>query len=49
MRFSALKVLYDDEGNAYLVDDARQLYVLLESAHAVDESAEAEIQNETKN
>ena len=48
MRFSALNVLYDDEGNAYPVDDAGQLYVPLESAHAVDESAEAEIKNEKK-
>ena len=49
MRFSALNVLYDDEGNAYPVDDAGQLYVPLEFAHAVDESAEAEIENERKN
>ena len=49
VRFSALNVLYDDEGNAYPVDDAGQLYVPLESAHAVDESAEAEIENERKN
>ena len=49
VRFSALNVLYDDEGNAYPVDDAGQLYVPLESAQAVDESAEAEIGKETKN
>ena len=49
MRFSALNVLYDDEGNSYPVDDAGQLYVPLEFAHAVDESAEAEIENERKN
>ena len=49
VRFSALSVLYDDEGNAYPVDDAGQLYVPLESAQAVDESAEVEIQKETKN
>ena len=49
VRFSALNVLYDDEGNAYPVDDARQLYVPLESTHSVDESAEAETQNERKN
>ena len=49
MRFSALNVLYDDEGNAYPVDNAGQLYVPLESAHSVDESAKAETQNERKN
>ena len=49
MRFSALSVLYDDEGNAYPVDDAGQLYVPLESAQAVGELAEMEIQKETKN
>ena len=49
MRFSALNVLYDDEGNAYPVDDVGQIYVTLESAHAVDEFAEAEIENERKN
>ena len=49
VRFSALNVLYDDEGNAYPVDDARQLYVPLESAQSVDESAEVEIGKETKN
>ena len=49
VRFSALNVLYDDEGNAYPVDDAGQLYVPLESAQTVDGSAEEEIQNETKN
>ena len=49
MRFSVLSVLYDDEGNAYPVDDVGQLYVPLESAQAVDESAEVEMQKETKN
>ena len=49
MRFSALNVLYDDEGNAYPVNDARQLYVPLESAQTMDGSTEEEIQNETKN
>ena len=49
VRFSALNVLYDDEGNVYPVDDAGQLYVPLESTHAMDESAEAEMQNERKN
>ena len=49
MRFSALNVLYDDEGNAYPVDDAGQLYVPLEFAQTVDGSAEEEIQTETKN
>ena len=49
MCFSALSVLYDDEGNAYPVDDAGQLYVPLESTQAVDESSEVEIQKETKN
>ena len=49
MRFSALNVLYDDEGNAYPVDDAGQLYVPLESVHAVDEFVEVEIENERKN
>ena len=49
VRFSALNVLYDDEGNAYTIDDAGQLYVPLESAQAVDESAEEEIGKETKN
>ena len=49
MRFSALNVLYDDEGNAYPVNDAGQLYVPLESAQTVDGSAEEEIQNEIKN
>ena len=49
VRFSALNVLYDDEGNAYPVNDARQLYVPLQSAQTVDESAEEESPNETKN
>ena len=49
MRFSALNVLYDDEGNAYPINDVGQLYVPLESAQTVDGSAEKEIQNETKN
>ena len=30
VRFGGLNVLYDDEGNSYPVDDARQLYVPLE-------------------
>ena len=46
--FSTLSVLYNDEGNTYPVDDARQLYVPLEVAQGVDESAEAEIQKDTK-
>ena len=49
MRFSALNVLYDDEGNAYPIDDAGQLYVPLEAAQTVDGSAEEEIQKEIKN
>ena len=49
MRFSALNVLYDDEGNSYPVDDAGQLYVPLEATQAVDESAEVEIEKGTKN
>ena len=49
VRFSALSVLYDDEGNAYPVDDAGQLYVPLEAAQAVDESAKVEIEKGTKN
>ena len=49
MRFSALNVLYDDEDNAYPVNDAGQLYVPLESTQTVDGSIEEEIQNETKN
>ena len=49
MRFSALNVLYDDEGNSYPVDDAGQLYVPLEAAQTVDGFAEEEIQKEIKN
>ena len=50
VRFSALNVLYDDEGNQYPVDDAGQLYVPLESGQtAVEGENEEEIKNETKN
>ena len=49
MRFSALNVLYDDEGNAYPVDDAGQLYVPLEAALTVNGSVEEEIPKEIKN
>ena len=50
VRFSALNVLYDDEGNQYPVDDAGQLYVPLESGHAaVEGENEEEKINETKN
>ena len=49
VRFGALNVLYDDEGNAYPVDDAGQLYVPLEFAQTMDGGAEEEIKNETKN
>ena len=49
VRFSGLSVLYDDEGNQYPIDDARQLYVPLDFGQAFAESAEVETENEIKN
>ena len=50
VRFSGLSVLYDDEGNQYPVDDARQLYVPLEFGQtAVGGENEVETEKETKN
>ena len=50
MRFGGLKVLYDEDGNSYPVDDAGQLHVPLEFVQTTGKGeTEVEIQNETKN
>ena len=49
VRFSGLNVLYDEEGNSYPIDESGQLYVPLDFGEAVAESAEVEIEKETKN
>ena len=49
VRFAGLNVLYDDEGNSYPIDDAGQLYVPLDFGQTVAESAEVEIEKDTKN
>ena len=50
VRFGALNVLYDEDGNSYPVDDAGQLYIPLEYAlDAGDGKAEEEKSTEIKN
>ena len=49
VRFGALNVLYDGDGNEYPVDDAGQLYVPLDFGQTVAEEAQVENTNETKN
>ena len=49
MRFGALNVLYDGDGNEYPVDDAGQLYVPLDFGQTVAKEAQVENANETKN
>ena len=50
VRFGALNVLYDEEGNMYPVDDASRLYVPLEFAQmAREEEIEVEKTYQTKN
>ena len=50
VRFGALNVLYDEDGNSYPVDDAGQLYIPLEYAlDAGDGEAEEEKSTEIKN
>ena len=38
VRFGALNMLYDEDGNSYPVDDVGQLYIPLELAQDVDDS-----------
>ena len=49
VRFSALNVLYDEDGYEYPVDDAGQLYVPLDLGQTVAEEAPVEIEKNTKN
>ena len=49
VRFGALNVLYDGDGNEYPVDDAGQLYVPLDFGQAVAEEAQEENDKGTKN
>ena len=49
VRFSALNVLFDEDGNEYPVDDAGQLYVPLEFGQTVAEEAQEENVNDIKN
>ena len=49
VRFSALHVLYDEDGNEHPVDEASQLYVPLEIGPTVAEEAQVESINTTKN
>ena len=50
MRFGALNVLYDEDGNSYPVDDAGQLYIPLEFVQdAGDGEFEEEKSKDTKN
>ena len=50
VRFGALNVLYDEDGNSYPVDDAGQLYIP-SNLHidAGDSEVEVEKENPTKN
>ena len=49
VRFVGLNVLYDDEGNSYPINDARQWYVPLDFGQTIAEFAEEEIEKQTKN
>ena len=50
VRFGGLNILYDEDGTAYPVDDAGQLYVPLDCGHDTDDVLnEAEKDKETKN
>ena len=49
VRFGALNVLYDGDGNEYPVDDAGQLYVPLDFGQTVAEEAQVENEQNTKN
>ena len=48
VRFAGLNVLYDDEGNSYPINNAGQLYVPLDFGQTVAESAEVEMEKNTK-
>ena len=51
VRFGGLNVLYDEDGNAFPVDDAGQLYVPLEYGQAAGDGVENEVEKnkDTKN
>ena len=49
VRFSALNVLYNEDGYEYPVDDAGQLYVPLDLGQIVAEEAPVETDKSTKN
>ena len=51
VRFGGLNVLYDEDGNAFPVDDAGQLYVPLEYGQAAGDMVENEVEKnkDTKN
>ena len=51
VRFGGLNVLYDEDGQAYPVDDAGQLYVPLDFEHAAGggDGSEEEKGKSTKN
>ena len=49
VRFSALNVLFDEDGNEYPVDDAGQLYVPLDLGQTVAGEAQEENVNDIKN
>ena len=49
VRFGALNVLYDGDGNEYPVDDAGQLYVPLDFGYTVAEEGQEENDKDTKN
>ena len=49
VRFSALNVLFDEDGNEYPVDDAGQLYVPLDLGQIVAEESQVENEKNTKN
>ena len=49
VRFSALNVLFDEDGNEYPVDDAGHLYVPLDLGQTVAGEAQEENVNDIKN